>query len=624
MTHSVLKVAVLILVTMSVKNMGVVRGDELITPPTGGEEVLAFSPTETLHLHKNNVEATARWASINEMPFQQAYRVESDTRFSDPKNIQMVVPIRKRIRKGDVLLISFWMRRPQAGGQPNNAYFSLDAGAVTPGFKYQLSAYRVWKQHVRSYVASRDCDPAKSGMRIDLGEAGKIAEIADLRLINYGPDRDIGELPKSTVNYRGRAADAAWRKQALERIEKIRKSELAVQVVDARGKPVANANVTVAMQQHAFGFGNAVNSEVLGADKSDFPIQPKGKGKVTVTWEEAQKYREIVKKYYDRVTFESELRPANWQQMKSGHRGWSRKHKILMKETLPWLSANHIAARGHYIAWAPMDFNSVEKQFLGNPEGHRAWLWAHMADVLPATADFVNEWDTINHIIGWGKHTYEKEYGGPEIYAEILAEARRLAPKVTHAINEGKVLPDGYKRKPYKQIIRFLNEQGQPPDLVGFMGHFGLTTLTPPEELLEVYDDFAKIAPRLQLSEFDVEAGDDEALQADYFRDVMIASFSHPNFEAIVQWGFWEKMHWKPAAALWREDWTLKPAGEVFVDLVANQWWTDETLTTDEHGKCQLRGFLGDYRVTVEQGNRSKEVSTMLSRDGVLLKVQLP
>ncbi|WP_341231845.1 trehalase-like domain-containing protein, partial [Nocardioides salarius] len=43
-------------------------------------------------------------------------------------------------------------------------------------------------------------------------------------------------------------------------------------------------------------------------------------------------------------------------------------------------------------------------------------------------------------------------------------------------------------------------------------------------------------------AEFDVEAGDDDQLQADYFRDVMIATFSHPNFEAIVQWGFWESM----------------------------------------------------------------------------------
>lgn len=622
MNLGVFKPTVLVLLAVSSLRGNGVRADETITPPAGGEEVVAFGPKNPLQLLNKTVEATARWTSIKEMPFQQAYRIESDTRFSDPKNIQLIIPIRDTIRKGDVLLLSFWMRRPHAGGQPNNAYISLDAGSEAPGFKYNLSAYRVWKQHVRSYVSASDCSPEGGGIRVDLGEAGKIAEIADLRLINYGPDRNISELPKSTVNYRGRTADAAWRTEALERIEKIRKGELTVQVVNAQGKPIANANVTVAMQQHAFGFGNAVNSEVLGADEGDFPIQPKGK--VTVTWEEAQKYRETVKKYYDRVTFESELRPSNWKRMKSGHPALSRKYRILMEKTLPWLNANQIAARGHYIAWAPMDFNAIEKEFLGNPEGHRRWLWDHMADVLPATADFVTEWDTINHIIGWGKHTYEKEYGGPEIYAEILAEARRLAPDATHAINEGKVLPDGYKRKPYKKIIRFLNERGQAPDLVGFMAHFGLTTLTPPEELLEVYDDFARIAPRLQLSEFDVEAGDDEELQADYFRDVMIATFSHPNFEAIVQWGFWEKMHWKPAAALWREDWTLKPAGEVFVDLVANQWWTNEILTTDEHGQCRLRGFLGEYQITVEQGGLSQEVSTSLIRDGVRLRVQLP
>jgi hypothetical protein len=140
---------------------------------------------------------------------------------------------------------------------------------------------------------------------------------------------------------------------------------------------------------------------------------------------------------------------------------------------------------------------------------------------------------------------------------------------------------------------------------------------------LEVYDEFAEVAPRLQLSEFDVDAGDDEELQSDYFRDVMIASFSHPNFEAIVQWGFWEKMHWKPSAALWREDWTLKPCGEVFVDLVANQWWTNEKRTTDSQGRCQLRGFLGDYQITVEHAGSSKTVSTTLNRKGQTVKVTL-
>jgi hypothetical protein len=132
------------------------------------------------------------------------------------------------------------------------------------------------------------------------------------------------------------------------------------------------------------------------------------------------------------------------------------------------------------------------------------------------------------------------------------------------------------------------------------MAHFELTSLTPPEELLSVYDDFGEIAPQLQLSEFDVETGDDEQLQADFYRDVMIATFSHPKFVSIVQWGFWENAHWKPAAALWRTDWTLKPSGRVFVDLVKKQWWTNEISETDTNGQCQLRGFLGDYRITVE------------------------
>jgi GH35 family endo-1,4-beta-xylanase len=168
-----------------------------------------------------------------------------------------------------------------------------------------------------------------------------------------------------------------------------------------------------------------------------------------------------------------------------------------------------------------------------------------------------------------------------------------------------------------------LNEQGQAPDTVGFMGHFELMTLTPPEELLEVYDNFAKLAPRLQLSEFDVEAGDDDKLQADYYRDVMIASFSHPNFVSIVQWGFWEKAHWKPAAALWRADWTLKPAGRVFVDLTKKKWWTNKTTSTNAAGKSQVRGFLGDYKITVELDGQTVNEKTTLTRDGTTLRIKI-
>ena len=594
----------------------------VISPPEGGNDVFSFGPEKEIAFHSQNVKAEANWVPIEGMPFSHAYRVESDTRSTKAWFVRVHIPLDKQIRKGDVVLMSFWMRRPESDTRKNQVQFFVDTKPNESGYRYKLSAFKPWQQHVRSFVANNDFSTSQGGVRFYLGEAGKVAEIADLRLVNYGQDFDAATLPRSTVMYSGREKDAQWRKEALARIEQIRKAELAVHVIDAEGQPIPSAKVNVAMRQHEFGFGNAVNSEILGADQSDFPINPKKQ--IEVSWEEAQKYRQVVKNYFDRVTFESELRPHVWKGLKGESVFARRKHGIFFNKTLPWLIDNNINVRGHYLAWAPMDFNSVEKKFVGSPEDHRKWLWEHMADVLPTTNEYVTEWDTINHIIGWGKHTYEIEYGGPEIYSEIMAEARRLAPDATHAINEGKVLPDGYKREPYKKIIRFLNEQGQAPDLVGFMAHFDTTTMTTPEDLLQVYDEFAEIAPRLQLSEFDVDAGDDEELQADYFRDVMIASFSHPNFEAICQWGFWEKMHWKPGAALWREDWSLKPSGEVFVDLVANQWWTDEMLTTDKEGQCQTRGFLGDYLITVQHNGETKTVPIKLTREGAMVRAQLP
>jgi hypothetical protein len=216
----------------------------------------------------------------------------------------------------------------------------------------------------------------------------------------------------------------------MARIEKIRKGDLTIQVVDANGSPVEGAKVAIQMQRHAFGFGNVVNSQLLGGKEDSFPYTQKRVGtSKTSTWRDAEKYREIVREYFNWVTFESELRPHKWKEMAAETRRGRNARRLLTQQAVPWLQSHGIGIRGHYIAWGAIDFTEIEKAFVGNPEGHRKWLWDHMADILPGTADYVSEWDTINHIIGWGKHTYEIEYGGYDIYAEIMKEARRLAPK---------------------------------------------------------------------------------------------------------------------------------------------------------------------------------------------------
>lgn len=75
--------------------------------------------------------------------------------------------------------------------------------------------------------------------------------------------------------------------------------------------------------------------------------------------------------------------------------------------------------------------------------------------------------------------------------------------------------------------------------------------------------------------------------------------FSHPGIDGFIMWGFWDGKHWADNAPLYDKDWNLKPEGEAWMQLVFDQWWTDENGNTDARGRWQTRAFLGEHRVTV-------------------------
>jgi endo-1,4-beta-xylanase len=135
-------------------------------------------------------------------------------------------------------------------------------------------------------------------------------------------------------------------------------------------------------------------------------------------------------------------------------------------------------------------------------------------------------------------------------------------------------------------------------------------------------DRFARYKLPLQVTEFDVSI-DDEELQADYLRDFFLACFSHPSVELLQQWGFWERVHWRPKAALFRADWSAKPNGRQFLDLVHNRWKTKCTGTTDAGGRFSVHGFLGDYEVTVEKDGRVQCQTFRLPKAGHRVRLVL-
>ncbi|AEE54614.1 endo-1,4-beta-xylanase [Haliscomenobacter hydrossis] len=166
--------------------------------------------------------------------------------------------------------------------------------------------------------------------------------------------------------------------------------------------------------------------------------------------------------------------------------------------------------------------------------------------------------------------------------------------------------------------VKFLQENGAPIDAIGEQGHIGGTPPAIPK-VIERLNRFAELGLPIQISEFDINSNDDD-LKARYLSDFMTAVFSHPATVGFLQWGFWEAQHWFPAAALWNRDWTLRKHGKAFTDLVSKTWWTNFDGKTAPDGVSKLRGFCGDYEITITyKGKTSKQQYTLDNQGGVLV-----
>ena len=357
------------------------------------------------------------------------------------------------------------------------------------------------------------------------------------------------------------------------------------------------------MRRHAFGFGCVINPNAFVLEDAD-----------------GAKYRETFERHFTKAPTESGFRWPTWER---GSPEWRAEWKRKLDQTLNWLNERSIEVRGHYLMWAPIEARNKPMALVDKPAELLAAKWKHAEEMATWAGKRVQEWDAINHIIGWGTR-FADVGGGNKVYAEMIKKGRRWAPHAEMWVNEGQVLvADGARLEAYRQIISELIEMGAKPDGIGFMAHYRDTSLPHPEEVYRRMERFAGFGRKMQLTEFDVECGPDEQLQADYLRDIMIIAFSHPGMEANVMWGFWEGRHWRPSAALWRRDWSIKPAGKAWIDLVRSQWWTDVTGESGKDGTLRIRGYLGEYDVTATRDERSVKQSITLGSDGARAKLVL-
>ena len=557
--------------------------------------------TETPYGNIKRVVVLDEAAAAHEVGLTEILRCETTSRPRNAWEFSVRVPVDHAVKKDETLLLRFHARtvyaRTESGLGVIQPFFEKNEQPHTKSLNRQVEIGREWKEYSIPFKTVESYDAGKSAVGVFLGFQEQVVEIGDFSLNFYGTEFDITTIPDTVPRYRGQEWDAPWRQAAKQRIEQIRKGDMQVKVVDANGQPITDAKVEIRMMRHAFGWGSAVVARrILQQDAGH------------------ERYREIIEKYFNRVVFENDMKWYSWE---------NERNRDGVYQAVEWLQNRKIDIRGHCLLWpswrnTPRHLRELENE----PDKLCEVIREHIRDEVAALRGKIIDWDVINE--PYDNNDIIKILGNQEM-VEWFKLAKESDPNAKLYLNDYGILSgEGLDRRHQNfmfETLKHLVDNGAMIDGIGFQGHFG-STATPPDRLLEILDRFAEFKLPITVTEHDIDTTD-EMFQAEFTRDFLTVMFSHPSVEAVLVWGFWERSHWRPNAAYYRADWSLKPAGQVWLDLVTKQWWSNFDEKTNADGLVAIRGFLGDYEITVQSGSRSKTIETTISKKGTLIEIQL-
>ncbi len=532
----------------------------------------------------------------------------------DSWNGELVCVTHAPVQKGHVCLVMFEMRCAESFAETGEGtalvYFQKASPPWKKSVAMRVRAGHEWRGLLIPFVCNADYAQGQAELGIAFADIRQTLEVRNIRVINFKNTRALEDMPRTQVRYPLHGTETPWYREAQERINQHRKAEMNIIVMDRQGNPVPGVELDITMTRHAFGFGTAVDLQFLM--DPDARLDP---------------YRRQLLRCFNRVVTENDLKWPQW----IGESGDYQRETTM--HGLQWLKNNQFTVAGHVLVWPGWKWlPKLLQQHQDNPIALRKLTLAHMEDILTATRHLTQEWDVLNEPFA---HHDLIDLLGPQAMVEWFIHARQHHPAAKLRINDFGILASGGGRtdtvhqQHYEDTIRYLLKNGAPLDAIGMQGHFG-EDVTPPATLWKILDRYTHFGLPIQVTEFDVNTTD-ESFQADYTHDFMTALFAHPATEALVMWGFWEGRHWFPDAAMFRKDWSLKPNGLVYQDLVLNQWWTRLRGRTDRFGRYTARGFKGDYVVTVrpEPGHTPSQSSPIathqftLKANGTKVQVKL-
>lgn len=543
--------------------------------PEGGTSLISASATNYQKI--GNYTLTA--INIENQPFTKGIRFTTGAAMNNSWDAQIKFTSAAGIAKDDVVLVAFYARTTASQQEFGIGALTVCIENNTSYAKeiyYKVNIGKEWKQYYASAKCANTLAASAVSYSFHIGYPNQTVEIADVKFLNYKNALTLAQLPITEVTYFGREAGAAWRAPANERIDQLRKGMVDMVVYDEQGQVVKDATISIEMTRHKFGFGSAVAASTFLSNIT---------------------YRKKVYELFNEVVFENDLKWGPFNPNSTSN----------IRRSLDSLDKKKIEARGHNVIWPSFNYiPSTVASLKNNPVALRNEIEKRIDDVTKFTGGRLNDWDVLNEPYS------EKDVQailGDEVMADWFKRVRANDRKVKLYINDYSILTSGGNdvkhQDGYFNIIKYIDEKGGKIEGIGMQGHFN-SDLTPITKVYSILERFATPGKEIKITEHDINITQ-RAVQADYTRDFMTICFSHPSVKSFLTWGFWASQHWLPDGAFYASDWSVRPHGEVFKDLVFNQWWTKKTdKITDSEGKVSFEGFLGTYKYTIKAGIKER------------------
>jgi GH35 family endo-1,4-beta-xylanase len=402
--------------------------------------------------------------------------------------------------------------------------------------------------------------------------------------------------------------DRVYLAKARANIERIRKGDVRLQVVDAQGRPV-RARIKVDQVSHHFLFGNLV--EDAFDDK----------------WTE-QERSTFFARFKDLFNF-TELTLVKWSRYEP------QPGRLRIKELdrqLDWAEQNDIAVKGHTIGWTHN--GGTPRWLYGMAPGERMGRYKqHVHEMVTAYKGRIKVWDAINEPVttipmenalldmrGEGKIDDGPRYNTKGITQEqtlpwvenTFRWAHAADPGGEFHINEFHILSKREMRAKYASLIRELLRRNIPLAGIGIQAHEPREMWFSTPEIVRAFDELAAFGLPLHITEFTPQSSGKaitggwragtwtEQAQAQFAADFYTLAFGHPAMKSIHWWGLSDRSIWLPKGGLLDANLNPKPVYTSLHKLIKQSWMTRNVqLAADRGGRARFRGFYGKYKVTL-------------------------